>query len=288
MTTDGLFTLKRFEIHNWSYGRPLHLFPFGDVHHDSPAHAAEKWAEFRAYTKKCKDKVFLGMGDYLDSFSTSERAILYNAGLHDSTIERNEAEAKGRVAAFLKDIEYMRGNIIGFLGGNHYVMFENGTTGDQLMAERMKCSYLGSCSFIRLSFVFKHGEYSRAVCADIFAHHGRGGGTTVSGSLMAVERLSKIAQADITLMGHNHKRGAIPLDDRLCLDGCKELYLRSRKSFIGRTGAFLKAYDPGHRSYAVDAAMSPSNLGWIEFLITPIRTRENGQDRLTVDIQAVQ
>jgi len=76
MRTDGLFQLHKFTVCDWKSGRTLRLVPFGDVHRDSPHHAKEKWNDFLEYAKGLEDAAFIGMGDYLDGYSTSERGIL--------------------------------------------------------------------------------------------------------------------------------------------------------------------------------------------------------------------
>jgi hypothetical protein len=259
MRTDGLFTLQEYVVKGWKIDKPLSLIPFGDVHRDSPAHSNKKWKEFCDYGASKKDAIFLGMGDYLDSFSTSERMILNNPG----------------------------NRTVGLLCGNHFIQFADGTTSDMHLAAKLNSSYLGVCSAIRIVFAEMHGQSS--VSVDIFAHHGKGAGQTVGGKLNAVEKLANIAEADIFLMGDNHARGSVPLGDKLRIcSNTGGLVLRSRQAWIGRTGSFLKSYEPGQSSYVVDAALSPANLGWIEFVLTPRRSYADGQDRMTVDIGSIQ
>jgi len=74
MQTSGLFITHSFTI-PMHYGKDTRIICFGDVHRDSPNHADSKWQEDLDYFRKLpKDSTyFLGMGDYLDSTSTSER-----------------------------------------------------------------------------------------------------------------------------------------------------------------------------------------------------------------------
>jgi hypothetical protein len=287
MRTDGMFTLQEFVVSNWKYDKPLSLIPFGDIHRDSPAHSDHKWKEFCEYGKRNKDAIFLGMGDYLDSYSTSERMILNNPAIHDSTRKREEVEAKSRIDMLAKELSFARNRTIGLLCGNHFIQFADGTTSDMHLAAKLNGAYLGVCSAIRVVFQNMHG--SSSVSIDIFAHHGKGAGQTVGGKLNAVEKLASIAEADIFLMGDNHARGCVPMGDKLRIVGSGgALSLRSRQSWIGRTGSFLKSYEPNQVSYVVDAALAPANLGWIEFKLTPRRIREGGVDRSTVDIGSIQ
>ena len=86
MKTTGLFTTHRVEVQA-KIGEPIKLIPFGDVHRDSDMHAHTHWQEFLKYAKAQKNALFLGMGDYTDGVSTSERIVLGNAGLHDTTTD---------------------------------------------------------------------------------------------------------------------------------------------------------------------------------------------------------
>lgn len=286
MTTDGIFSVESARAH-CKANDYVTLVPFGDVHYDSPAFAEDVWKDFKEATSHYHNPIFLGMGDYMDSFSTSERRIVYSRDLHDSTLIRQEAETRKRIEEFAEQISFMRGRLIGLLGGNHYPVLGGDMSGDQYLASLLGTKYLGVCSAIRLSMGDAAG--GRAT-VDIFAHHGRGAGQTPGGKFSAVDKLRNICVADIFLSGHDHSRGCIPCGDRLYLDSNSQRGLRilSRAQWIGRTGSFLKSYMPGTSSYVVDRALSPSSLGWISFRLKLRRNRANKEDRLSVEIRADQ
>lgn len=287
MRTDGVFTTRQVCIKDWPSGKTLTLIPFGDIHRDSPAFCEGSWRRFKDRVRGLKDVLFLGMGDYLDSYSTTERMIMYNPALHESTKKREEEMARGRVSALAKELEFMKGRLVGLLGGNHFVQFADGTTGDMLLANRLGTNYLGVCSAIRLTFSRPSAGCKASV--DIFAHHGKGGGVTAGGKFNAVEKLLNVCDCDIALMGDNHARGVFPAGDRLYLtSNGKGLHVKSKTRWIGRTGSFLRAYVDGEAGYVVDRALPPANLGWIEFDLTPERNREGGADDETVRISARQ
>lgn len=287
MRTDGTFTTKLLRLKSWRAGKTVKIIPFGDIHHDSPAHCADSFQQFLDYAKKQKDAIFLGMGDYFDGYSTSERAIIYNGALHESSRRREELAAKGRVGKLAKQLEFMRGKLIGLLGGNHFSQFPDGTTSDQILAGMLGTSYLGACCGIRLSFCMS-GQASGAT-VDIFAHHGRGGGVTAGGRLNAVEKMTNICDADIYLMGDNHARGVLNGGDRLYLRRCQgRLTVGAKTRWLGRTGSFLRAYMPGEESYVVDACLQPASLGWIWFDIVMVRDRSDGRDTVSLQIRGTQ
>ena len=287
MRTTGLFTTHYVEI-ECELGKPLYLIPFGDVHRDSDMFAHSHWEEFLAAAKqKAPNALFLGMGDYSDGVSTSERIVLGNAGLHDTTKNTLKDVYNGVTATLINELSFMRGHLIGMLGGNHYFDFGDGDTTDHKLALALRTKFLGVCSFIRVSLRFKNRACHRT-SFDIFAHHGKGAGTLPGSTFNTIEKMSTTAIADFYLMGHDHKKGAIHSTPRLVLSSTgpnTQLNVRERTPWLGRTGSFLKAYENDRVSYNVDAARSPAALGWIEFEITPTRVQQDGRDFIDLRVR---
>jgi len=263
--------------------KPFTLIPFGDVHRDSDMFADGHWREFLAYAKSKKNAIFLGMGDYTDGMSTSERMVL--GPLHDTTKNTLKDVYKGVTRTLANELQFMRGRCIGLLGGNHYLDLGDGNTTDHLLAAALGTKFLGVCAFVRISLNFKGRKQTHPL--DIFAHHGKGGGTTPGGQFNSIEKMLSSADADLYLMGHTHGKGCIPSSPRLVLKDApaSALLVRERTPWLGRTGSFLKAYESGKVSYNVDAARSPASLGWIEFEITPVRVRCGKEDYVEIRIR---
>lgn len=219
------------------------------------------------------------MGDYLDLASTTERKILGNSDLHDFTMQTLDKLYEKQCDDFIKEISFMKGRLVGMVEGNHHGIFStSNTTTTQYMCQKLGCKYLGVNSFIRLSFVYGH----KRACVDIWAHHGRGASRLSGGSINTVEQMMDCAEADIFLMGHDHKK-SIALKNRLSLTFGKGLNLSSRKVLLGRTGSFLKGYLPEARSYIAKGAMSPTDLGVIKIELTPKRTSPTLNDKKRKD-----
>lgn len=276
MKTSGLFTVHTHKI-PVSYGKPIRLIFFGDVHWDSPDHARSKWKEFLDYAKRQKDAWFFGMGDYLDSTSTSERSCLGNISdkMHETFRNDIQALQLEKVERLASELQFMRGRIIGLLNGNHYFEFSSGINGDQKLCELLGAKYLGVCSFVRLSFE----NCGRNVTRDIFAHHGAGAARLIGGSLNRVQQMAEGAEADIYAMGHDHKRGAVPAQPRLFLaDSAGALKVEHREPIALRTGSFLASFRNGQVNYNVDACRPPSSLGHVEVLVTVRRKEKIGTE----------
>jgi len=276
MISDSIFTIHRFVIPVRSLNVPLYLIPFGDIHRYAPLCDVDAWLEFLDWAKQKIHAYFLGMGDYDDLASYSERKALMHACLHESTQITLDQIYAERTRQLVREINFMRGRLIGLVEGNHHGILQSGMTTTQMMCELLKCKYLGVSSFIRLVFI--HGKKSATL--DIWCHHGRGAARLAGGSINTVEQMASIADADIYLMGHDHKKGAVPLS-KLYLQGTR---LRQKKILLGRTGSFLRGYVPDQPSYVAKAQLKPCDLGVIKIELTPKRNKKNGEDDYYVDI----
>lgn len=266
MKTSGLFTVHSHSIPT-TYNRPFRIIFFGDVHRDSPNHAHGKWKEFLRYARTLKDAWFFGMGDYLDSTSTTERECLGNISpkMHETFCNDVQKLQLAKCELFAREIQFMRGRIIGMLNGNHYFHFASGINSDQKICELVGAKYLGVCAFVRLSLQITNCIHTR----DIFAHHGMGAARLIGGSLNRVAQMAEGAEADIYAMGHDHKRGAIPAQPRLFLANHPRFGMRveQREPIVVRSGSYLASYQPGVVNYNVDSCRAPSSLGHVEILV---------------------
>lgn len=268
------FTIHRFTVNIHEFNKPIALYCFGDVHRFAKGCCEEKWLQFLDTAKQDRNALFLGMGDYDDMASQSERAILINPDLHDDTKWTIDDIYTERIARFVKEIKFMQPRIIGMLEGNHYGVFSSGgITTTQMMCELLRCRYLGVNAFIRLAFVYG----SKRTSIDIFAHHGKGASRLIGGSLNTVEQMIANAEADIFLQGHDHQRSAGKVNRLHLQHGGDGLVLRDKTMIVARTGSFLRGYIPDHQSYVVKGVMRPSDIGALKITLTP--TREVHKDR---------
>ena len=285
MKTPGLFEIYEYRIPFKKYGDITYIIPFGDIHRSAPLCHKEKWLEFLDWARTKKNCYFLGMGDYDDLVSTSERAGLAGAKLHDSTLQTIESVYRKHTDKLVKELSFMKGRVIGLLEGNHYAVFQNGTTSTQRMCEALKCKYLGVSAFIRLG-LYTLGKHNSSYAVDIWAHHGLGASRLVGGSLNRVQQMSEVAEFDIGLMGHDHKKSVATVNRLKLHKGHGILRLSHRKVVLARTGSFLRGYVPGQVSYVADGMYSPTDLGCVKIELTPRRRTEDGRDTREVDIHA--
>lgn len=193
MISDSIFTVHRFAINVEKLNEPIYLIPFGDMHRFAPLCDVEKWFDFLKWAKTKPNSFYLGMGDYDDLASFSERKALLQACLHESTQMTLDELFTSRVNRLYDEISFMQGRLIGLIEGNHHGILQSGMTTTQMMCDKLKTKYLGVSSFIRLSFAYGHKRAS----VDIWAHHGKGASRLLGSSLNTVEQMEAIADADI-------------------------------------------------------------------------------------------
>src|SRR4030042_498917 len=280
MRTTGEFVIHRYDIPIKKWGEPIYLIPFGDVHRDANVCHVDKWLEFLEWAKKKKPCYFIGMGDYFDFASSSERDILANPKLHDTTQNRLSKVMKESVREFAHEISFMRGKLIGMICGNHYGVLrnkeDNGLTTDEKLCQMMGTKYLGSTAFIQLVFA---GDRHNSKCAiDIWAHHGSSACSTLGGSINSVEKMQNVAIADIYMLAHDHKRFAVPTSPKLFLrNGHSGLpTLHHKKRLLVRTGSFMRGYVDGEISYISEKSLPPSDLGVVKIEMTRRRIQSDG------------
>ena len=292
MSFESEFTIHQYEIPIVKFNEPIYLIPFGDVHRFANNCHSEKWLEFLEWCKKKQretDRVyFLGMGDYDDLASTSERYALSTAKFHSTTNKSLDDMARKRTMDMVRELSFMKGRLIGLIEGNHHYKFMSGITSTQLMAQELGTKYLGVISYIRLLFHYVKGNRCRDL--DIIAFHGRGSGRRAGSSINTVEDLENVGDAEIYLSGHDHKKWAV-LKSKLRLGTSgKNTVLHHRKILLARTGSFQMGYEPGDSNYVSSNAMPPSDLGVVKIELTPKLERSqvkgNEYDRTYIDIHA--
>ena len=279
MQTTGIFETHR-RIIDVPENETITLIPFGDIHYGAPLHASETFDRWIDWAQSQKNPYYLGMGDYTDMASSSNRMVLTSRALHESTRETLDGWYRDEAEAFAEKIKFMADDkrLIGMIEGNHYGELISGQTTTMYMCEKLRTKYLGVSCFLRIQMQADRANYPITV----WAHHGQGGARLVGGSLNRVQQMAEHAEADIYLMGHDHKR-SIGTANRLYLT--PKLDLRHKTIMFARTGSFLSAYVKGKASYIADTARGPSDLGGISVELTPRRDKSKGGRGRYVDMR---
>lgn len=238
------------------------IFPIGDLQYGAQGVALD---DFRRHIKRGLNlnAYFVGMGDYGDFMSPSNRSRLAAAGLYDWTQDAIDDLARLHMEKLCNVLKDTKDKWLGMLSGHHFYDFPDGTNSDQQLCRILNTRYLGDCASINLKFKREkaHG-YSKVM---LWLHHGSGSSQTLAGPLPKLERLAgRWPDVDIFLVAHYHRQLGIPLP--------KMRYINhkwvARDSRLVLTGGWLRGYTEGSTvgarpggSYVERAMMPPLSIG---------------------------
>lgn len=246
-------------------GQPFYLIPIGDVHYNVDACDRDKFHETinQIVTLKKNGAIvrIIGMGDYNDIYSPSERVKLRGANLHDTTYEELDRTQAQLVRDYADAVKPLWKDHLGILGHHHLSEFSdrkkyNYENSDDMLSQIIGCDYFGVIALIQLEF--PHGQVLK-----IGAHHGYGGGRTPGYLITKRINLASIfPHANILLMGHDHHKLSYG-DHGIDFDINGEGNITSVKRKYIATGSFLRGYAPNSTkgTYVEALALRPADLG---------------------------
>lgn len=285
--SDSLFTTHRYEIEIEKFHEEYYLVVFSDVHRFAYNCDVDGWKRFLAYCKefqKTHNVYYLGLGDYDDLASGSERKMFTHAQLHDTTIQTIDDLIAKRTLEFCEELDFMKGRLIGMIEGNHHYKFQSGETSTMKMCSYFNTKYLGGVSIIRM--VFKTPS-NKCAGIDIYAHHtagSKGGGRKIGSSLNKLEDMSDVWDVDICIAGHDHKMNSgFPV--RMYLDS--RMKVKQKDILLVRTGSFQKGWVPDAQGYVPTFNGKPNFLGAPIIKLIPQRLQDGprGQAVETIAIK---
>ena len=286
-----LATIARQKYLPWE---PLLLLPIGDIQFDASGAADLKRLANQLAWGLDRGAYFIGMGDFVDFLSPSNRDRLAQAGLYDTAsgvIDQAATRLEDELFELLKPTV---GRWVGLLEGHHYFNHADGTTSDTRFAERLRAPYLGTCALVRISFRDRYKNSSAgSTSVLLWVHHGHGG----SGSLPTAG-LNKLYHQKVRypgvrlfLMGHVPQLGHT-VTDGLDVPARGEPYLIHEDTHYVLTGGFSRSYQQGSQlagraqgNYAEKAMMPPAVLGGAVITLTPEKHSTHNTSYRTVDIK---
>lgn len=251
-------------------GKALKLAPVGDFQYGAQGCDVGKLKRHIAYGVRRK-WWFLGMGDYIDHFSPSNKRALVAAknDLYDSAVELLDDAIKGRCDELVDGVLHKSaGRWVGMVHGDHIWDFSDGTNCDSYIAGKVGAEYLGTAAIVRISLE----EAPDVPPLRVLATHGRGSSVSSTGKTLHLERLLTAFDVDIVLMGHSHLKYGFPVDKLKAVtlpDGTPKLVNETK--ILGITGSFYNGYQQNQitsvglptGSYPEHAAMRPIPTGGI-------------------------
>lgn len=255
------------------YEEETMVMPLGDIQYGVPATDVKRLKELVEWSKDWPNLMFLGMGDYVDFASPSNRANLrvneVSGAHYDSTVQKLQDAAERDLEGLQRILEPTIGKWIGLLDGHHFAYLSDGRTTDERLAEFLQTEFLGTSAIVEIYFESKGKRGTPAYT--IFAHHGRGSAQTLGGVLNTPERMAMAFDVDAILMAHVHKKvgGKIPRIKPVFSRRGGAPRLEHKDVIIATTGSFLRGYmeeeyDGQGRpvsTYVEKAMMRPVSLG---------------------------
>ncbi len=280
-------------VRSWTLPmQEVRILPIGDIHFGAVGCDLDRLRRHLRWGVK-NDCYFIGMGDYLDVATPSNRRALksISGDLYESMRQMMDEKMADQTDKLARILAPTKGRWLGLVSGHHLWEFEDGSTTDTRLATKLETTYMGDgAAMAVLHFTYKrktpgalHGY------AKIWYHHGVGMGSTPTGRLSKLIGISKTFFAHIYLAGHSHAK----VHDRepwIDVGVTPQGAVRwdSTNRIRATTGGFLKGYEMGSKnphgypaaSYVERAAMPPTALGGVLLYVRP-RIREG---RIEIDL----
>lgn len=218
---------------------------------------------------------FIGLGDYIDFASPSNRQRLKGAALYD-TADQVISDKAADLTQELFDVALRPtvGRWLGLLEGHHWSPLTTGETTDQMLCRLLQTTFLGTSAIVRLVFQCREMRGNLT----LWAHHGSGGGMKCAAMLNKLENIAPYwGGVDVFLVAHATKLATAPINrvtPRWAGRGRPELI--HRKIYFVACGGFAKAYTGGDTvgatprgGYAEQRMLNPAVLGAPTIRIVP-------------------
>lgn len=278
---------KVVDLTNITPKQTVWVAPFNDIHYNTDECDKDRfhrYIEWGAKKLKAGDKLIgIGLGDYNDILSPSERAALTSAkggyGLHETSLVQIDRWIEQITLQFAAAMEpwSSKDGVAMLLEGHHYMCYSmmaknrgiRGSSNTEHLCKLLNCTYGGQLGIVELNF----GEGLRLV---IVSTHGYGGARTPGSRVIKRVRMNEVYEGDLYLMAHDNTKMAIS-DNVLSHKGGK--YVTRKRTYCG-TGSFQRAYPDNEASggYVEAIMLPPSDLGAV---VTSIRKeKRDGKWRL--------
>ena len=206
--------------------------------------------------------LFVGMGDYIDFASPSNREALENSRMYDTAKKVISNATKDLVDdLYARLLKPTRGKWLGIAQGHHHHPAKigelpDGTAilqdSDVYLSKLLKAKWLDEMGIIKI--IWPNGGVFR-----VLVFHGAGSSVFPWGPLMKLYRLMPHFHVDLLLQGH-HTKKAMAEVDRLEFPVDSDEVKHMTIKMVG-TGGWTKGYINGRKTYVSAGALGPVALG---------------------------
>lgn len=283
--------IAKVASHEYMPWAPMLIMPVGDIQYDGPNGVADlpRLKKFLGWGVE-HGAWFIGMGDFIDFLSPSNRERLAKANFYETGREVIDRAATQLENELLDVLMPTTGRWIGLLQGHHYFVHSNGLTSDTYISSMLDAPFLGDCAIIRITFRDIAGGSTNI---KIWAHHGHGGGGVLptAGLNKLYHQKVRYPNVRLFLKGHVPQLGHIVTDGLDVTDRGDPHIIHEDTHYV-MTGGFARAYQEGHSfdgrpqgGYAEKAMMPPAVLGGALITLTPEHIHSGDTTVRTVDVK---
>lgn len=286
--------IEKFLVRNLD-SKPMVIAPLGDIQWNGDS--KEIWVDgLKRYIDKMlkMDAWFIGMGDYTDFASPSNRASIGAAKTYDSAKVRLDSAALEAVhEVYDKFLRPTKGKWLGLHEGHHYWDLSTGGTSDTRLCELLDAPFLGKSAITCLRFGshkkdFGKGDYY------IWSSHGEGG-SSESALLLRMKRQAQYwERVNLFLWGHATKKPITPIPRMVPDFRTSPPRLHHRDVYLVGTGGWLKGFVEHRKrggraagTYVEERLLDPVSLGAPYVTITPFRYRKRTGNKNFTEWQPV-
>lgn len=261
---------------------PVTICPIGDIQWagDRSEIAFDHLREHIANCLRHPNPLFIGMGDYVDFASPSNRAAFYAANFYDQTKDNIKSRALELTEEVYEQVlKPTKGKWLGMLPGHHFFPLKTGGTTDTKLCELLDAPFLGdpynpdvSMAVVRVNFRRSTEKHSVTLWAWHGAGYGAGYGQKAAYPSYKLENIANYWEGiDVFLMGHFTKKSHASFDRPYPMfnggRGRTQPYLKHRTIHLIGTGGWSKGYiegspdRPARATYVEKRGLSPVALG---------------------------
>lgn len=226
-------------VRDYSHLKELYVYPLGDVHKGSPAHASKRWQQWIDYLCTTDNASLLGTGDFFNAALKDSKSESYDEIL---TVKQAREQLSDELAPLAE-----RGRIDLMIPGNHEARIYR-ACGDcpvSAITRELDIPYAHEAAII----LYIVGD----VTYEVFVRHGTGGGQ-VGARANRLANQARSVIADIYVSGHTHSQLVFP-QDLFVVNRRLGRVERKRQVFVS-SGSFVQ-----YEGYAAKAGYAPQKIG---------------------------
>jgi hypothetical protein len=274
------YSPERFALTEVDSSQPFTIVPIGDLQLMSSGIDSGETVNLSGFKQHLKyieknypNPLYLGMGDYIDFLSPSNRDTLKKGKIYDQSREYIDMAATDLADEFLTLMQHTKGKWLGMLTGHHFHEYMSGMTTDHYIASELNATYLGRVAHVTVRYKNSNGKVDGKL--NIWAHHGEGA-RKYPASKITDNVAPHWPDVDLFFMGHMHESDSARIA-RYTVDAGGDIVARNSLAVV--TGAWLEPHTAGVGSYIENAVLRPRATGAPVVVVEPYRDEKDRRRR---------